>query len=293
MDGLGDLWAAYEGTFGLAMVNAMFALSCYATLAAGMLSFAAVIFGAAGGFLGVQLVLHTALPLGAVMLASGLAGLAVALALGAVLVRLDGKWLALASLALVMAMREVVLRVPALTGGANGLSVPVRLPLGWLALTLFVVMIGYRGLFHSWYGIATRVQRDDPTVAAGLGVDIGRMRLVAFGVSGFTGGVAGVLLALLLQFVSPDTFYVHLAFTTIAAVVLGGAYHWLGPVVGAGVFTVLPMLFQWLLPDVQDVAEGAVLLLAMIFLPRGLVDPRVLLMHLTVAQATRSRDRSG
>jgi branched-chain amino acid transport system permease protein len=76
----------------------------------------------------------------------------------------------------------------------------------------------------------------------------------------------------------------------IAGVVLGGSYHWLGPVVGAFVFTALPVVMEALVPDIQDIADGVALLLIMIFLPRGLIDPRAVLMHLSLAQATRTRD---
>ncbi len=290
MQALADFWAAYSSTLGFGMVNAFFALSCYATLAAGILSFAAVAFGAAGGFLGVQLVLQTALPLPLVFLASGFAGLAVALLVAAIFLRLESHWMALASLALVLITRVIVLNAPGLTGGVNGLSVPEPLPMGWLAGVLLLTVIAYRGMYHSWYGIAARAVREDPSAAACMGIDIRRIHVIAFAVSGFTGGLAGVLLALMLQFVSPDTFFIHVAFTMIAGVVLGGSHHWFGPVVGAGVFTVLPIIMQALVPDIQDIANGIALLLIMIFLPRGLVDPRVLLMHLSVQQAARSRE---
>lgn len=290
MEVFSDFWAAYSSTLGFGMVNAVFALACYATLSAGILSFAAVAFGAAGGFVGVQLVLHTHLPLGVVFLASGLVGLALSLVVAAVFLRLESHWMALASLALVLIVRVVVLNLPGLTGGVNGLSLPDPLPLGWLALTLVLVMAGFRGLHHSWHGVAARVLREDPAVALGLGVNVRATQFVAFGVSGFTGGLAGVLLALMLQFVSPDTYFIHVAFGMIAGVVLGGSYHWFGPVVGAFVFTLLPVLMQALFPDIQDIANGVVLLLIMLFLPRGLVDPRVVLRQLAMAQATRSRD---
>jgi branched-chain amino acid transport system permease protein len=81
---------------------------------------------------------------------------------------------------------------------------------------------------------------------------------------------------MLLQFISPDTFFIGIAFTMIAATVLGGSYHWFGPVVGAVVYTALPMFMQALVPKLQDVANGVVLLLIMIFLPRGLIDPRAI-----------------
>lgn len=271
---LEDLWAAYASTVGFAMVNAFFALATYAALAAGILSFAAVTFGAVGGFLGAQMVLHTALPLPVVFLAAGLAGLLTALPVALVFLRLESHWMALASLALVLITRVVVLNTPGLTGGVNGLSLPLPLPLGWLAGLLILTVLGFRALDRSWYGIAARAVREDAAVAAGMGIDIRVIQVIAMAISGFAGGLGGVMMALMLQFVSPDTFYIHVAFTMIAGVVLGGSHHWFGPVLGAAVFTALPTLMQAVVPDMQDIANGAALLLIMIFLPRGLLDPR-------------------
>ncbi len=62
----------------------------------------------------------------------------------------------------------------------------------------------------------------------------------------------------------------------IASVVLGGSYHWIGAIIGAAVFTALPVVMQAVLPAIQDVANGVALLLIMIFLPRGLIDPRAI-----------------
>ena len=111
------------------------------------------------------------------------------------------------------------------------------------------------------------------------------MQLIAFAISGAVGGLGGVAMALLLQFISPDTFFLGIAFTMIAATVLGGSYHWFGPVVGAVVYTALPIVMQAAVPQVQDVANGVVLLLIMIFLPRGLIDPRAFRMR----QASRHK----
>lgn len=275
-DLLEDLWAAYASTLGFAMVNAFFALATYATLSAGILSFAAVTYGAAGGFLGAQLLLHTTLPLPLIFLASALAGLAMAMIVAALFLRLESHWMALSSLALVLITRVVVLNTPTLTGGVNGLSLPSPLPLGWLAALLAAAVLAFWLLDRSWFGIAAKSVREDPSVAACMGVDPRRIQLIAMAISGLTGGLGGVLMAMMLQFVSPDTFFIHVAFTMIAGVVLGGSHHWFGPVLGAAVFTALPTAMQALVPDLQDIANGAALLLIMIFLPRGLLDPRAM-----------------
>ncbi|MBU6497936.1 MAG: branched-chain amino acid ABC transporter permease [Rhodospirillales bacterium] len=273
---MADFWAAYQSTLGFAMVNAFFALSTYAVLSAGMLSFATVTFAALGGFLGAQLAVHLALPPVLVMPVSALSGALLAYVVALLFLRLDSHWMALASLALVLITRVVALNATALTGGVNGLSVPLSLPLWVLAAILAVICVVFWRLSASWYGIAARAVREDAAVAATLGIPQRRIQTIAFIISGAVGGLGGILLALMLQFLSPETYFIDIAFTMIAAVVLGGSYHWAGAIVGAVVFTALPVLLQAVVPDFEKVANGICLLLIMIFLPRGLIDPRAL-----------------
>lgn len=276
MQTLLDFWAAYQSTVAFAMVNAFFALSTYAVLSVGILSFTTVTFAAFGGFLGARLVLLTGINPMLALPAAALAGAVLAYAIAIVFLRLDSHWMALASLALILVTRVVVINVPQVTGGVNGLSVPVTLPFVALVLLLVVAMIVFWRLSVSWYGIAARAVREDPAVAASLGIAPRRIQVIAFAISGAVGGLGGMLLALALQFLSPDTYFVNIAFTMIASVVLGGSYHWVGAIIGAAVFTALPVITQAIVPSIQDVANGVVLLLIMIFLPRGLVDPRAI-----------------
>jgi branched-chain amino acid transport system permease protein len=279
MQALADFWAAYQSTVGFAMVNAFFALSTYAVRSAGILSFATVTYAAIGGFIGAQVVLQTGLDPVIALPAAAAAGALLAYAIALIFLRLEGHWMALASLALILITRVVVINAPKVTGGVNGLSLPVALPFALLALLLVVVMIVFYRLSVSWFGIAARAVREDPAVASSLGIAPRRIQTIAFVISGAVGGLGGMLLALVLQFLSPDTYFVGIAFTMIAAVVLGGSYHWTGAIIGAAVFTVLPVVTQAVVPDIQDVANGVVLLLIMIFLPRGLIDPRAILLR--------------
>jgi branched-chain amino acid transport system permease protein len=287
MQKLLDLWAAYESTLAFAAVNAFFALSTYAVMATGILSFATVAFAAVGGFLGAQLMGQFGLPLWLVLPASAAGGCVASLVVSFVFLRLESHWLALASLALILITRILVLNAPMLTGGVNGLSVPIEAPL-WLLLGLLaVVALAFWRLSVSWYGIAARAVREDPAVAGSLGIAPRRVQRMAFAVSGALGGLGGVLLAMTLQFLSPETYYINISFTMIAAVVLGGSYHWMGAIVGALVFTALPQIMQALVPQVQDLARGVALLLIMILLPRGLVDPRAWRIRRALREARR------
>jgi branched-chain amino acid transport system permease protein len=276
MQGLLDFWATYRSTVSFAIVNAFFALSTYAVLSAGILSFATVTYAAFGGFLGAWALLNagfgvaTALPLALV------AGALLAYLMALIFLRLESHWMALASLALILITRVVVVNVPKVTGGVNGLGVPGGMPLALLVLLLVAAMLVFHRLSRSWFGIAARAVREDPAVASSLGIAPRRIQTISFVVSGAVGGLGGMLFALVLQFVSPDTYFVNMAFTMIAAVVLGGSYHWAGAILGAAVFTALPVATQAIVPHFQEVANGVVLLLIMIFLPRGLVDPRAI-----------------
>jgi len=273
-DWLQDLWAAYRSTLGFAMVNAFFALSTYAVLSAGILSFATVTYAAAGGFLGTQLALQAHLPPLLVLPAAALAGAALAYVIALVFLRLESHWMALASLALVLITRVVALNATPITGGVNGLSVPLFFPFAGLVALLAIAAVVFWRLSNSWYGIAAKAVREDPAVASSLGIPPRRIQTIAFVISGATGGLGGMALALMLQFLSPDTYFINIAFTMIAAVVLGGSYHWAGAILGAGVFTALPVIAQAVLPEFEKVLNGVALLLIMIFLPRGLIDPR-------------------
>lgn len=287
MDALLDFWSAYQSTLAFGFVNAFFALSTYAVLSTGILSFATVTYAAAGGFLGAQLMLQAGVPPLLVIPASMAGGAALAFVVGALFLRLESHWMALASLALILITRILVLNAPGLTGGVNGLSVPADLPLTMLAALLAVAALVFYRLSVSWFGIAARAVREDPAVASSLGIAPRRIQMIAFLISGAVGGLGGLLLAMMLQFLSPDTYFINIAFTMIAAVVLGGSYHWVGAIVGAVVFTILPVVMQAVVPDIQDVANGLALLLIMIFLPRGLIDPRAIRLR-RAARAARA-----
>lgn len=269
-----DLWDAYRSTLGFAIVNALFGLSTYAVLSVGILSFATVTYAATGGFIGTQLALQLHWSTLLVLPAAAVAGAVLAWIAALILLRLDSHWMALASLALVLITRVVAMNATVLTGGVNGLSVPLFVPFVVMPVLLLIVVLLFWRLNVSWFGIAARAVREDAAVAATLGIPPRRVQTLAFVISGATGGIGGMALALMLHFLSPDTYFINIAFTMIAAVVLGGSYHWAGAIVGALVFTALPVIAQAVLPAFEQVLNGVALLLIMIFLPRGLIDPR-------------------
>lgn len=279
MEAILDFWAAYSVTVAFGLVNSFIALSCYAVLSAGVLSFTTVMFAAVGGFLAAQMIGIFGMPPLVAFLFAGVAGGIAAAVIAAIFLKLETHWMALASLALVLITRVVVLNTPTLTGGVQGMLVPVRVSVLELFIALVVTAFVFYRLHNSWYGLVTRAVREDAAVASTMGISPYRVQFIAFLISGAVGGVGGAALATTLQYISADTYFLALAFTMIASTVLGGSFHWFGPIVGAFVFTALPTTMQAVLPEIQDVAKGVVLLLIMILLPRGLIDPRFFMLR--------------
>jgi len=262
-------------TLQFAGVNAIFALSIYATLWTGVLSLAPVFFGAVSAFtFG-----YVSGLLGLSPLLGLLLGLAVGSALGVVtaglVLRLDSHYLAMATIAMVLIGRVLILNLPEYTGGAAGTLVPGDLGTwGWLLGCLGLSAYFMWRLAGSRFGLAAGAVREDQAVAQTLSINPRKVQLVGFVISGALAGVAGVLQASSLQYIGPDTFYTHLGFVTLAAVVLGGAFHWAGPIVGSLVFTILPELLRRPMGEYDQLVTGLLLVVIIIYMPRGLVDLR-------------------
>jgi branched-chain amino acid transport system permease protein len=256
-----------------AMAGAVLALSAYVTLWTGLLSFASVTFAAVGAFTATWILSNTDLGLVVATVAGVAAGALVGLIVGRLFLRLSSHWLALATVAIVLITRVFVVNLGDITGGSSGEVVPQSLR-AWQMTLLLVIVCGTLFLLNrSKFGAAAATSREDPSVAAALGVPVGRVHVLAFGLSGGIGAVGGIMLATQLSFIGPDTFHVDLAVTVIASVVLGGAYHWSGSVIGAAVFTGLPVYISQYISQGQSIINGVLLLVIILWLPGGLIDP--------------------
>jgi branched-chain amino acid transport system permease protein len=277
-------------TLQFAGVNAIFALSIYASLWTGVLSLATVVFGAFGGYSFAILTADHGVPILAGLVAGTVIGALLGAVTAAVVIRLESHYLAMATIAMVLISRVFVVNLDGLTGGAAGRLVPGKLATwAWLIGALAVSAYVLARLSGSRYGLAAAAVREDPAVAQTLAVAPRRIQFISFIISGALGGLAGVFQASFLQYIGPDTFFTALGFVSLAAVVLGGAYHWAGPIVGAIVFTILPQLLRGPMGDYDQLVTGVLLILIILYLPRGLVDIRwVRVLQLRLA---RSSDR--
>ncbi len=141
-ESLQDLWLTYQSVVGFAGVNALLALSVYATLACGQLSLANAGFMALGAYTAALLALHTAWPFAVTLFAAAALPAAVAVPLGLPVLRLRGVFLAIATIGFGEVVRLGFVNWD-FTNGAQGLvAIPQRAGIGsiylCLALALFV-----------------------------------------------------------------------------------------------------------------------------------------------------------
>jgi branched-chain amino acid transport system permease protein len=228
--------------------------------------------------------------------------------LGIPALRLSALYLALATFALAVVTPSLIKRPEQFTGGTQGIEILPPAPpqlvndaftsvtgtpsmtsdqwLYYLCLAIAIVLFWLAwNLLRHRPGRALRAIRDGEVAAAAFGVNVAGYKTLAFAVSAFYAGIGGSLYGLTIGYVSPDTFPVALSFQVLVGTVIGGLASIPGPLLGA-IFTFwLPIVSNqfvasqdWIPPQVASVFKdagpavsyGALLILIMIFAPRGL-----------------------
>lgn len=193
-------------------------------------------------------------------------------------------YFAMITIGLAMMVYIFVLQFTGITGGSNGLPVPLDVNSslgvidpyagGWdFFLFAFVVVIAV-SLFlwrvvNSPFGRVLVAIRENDMRTSHLGYDVFWYLLLAFVISGAISGIAGALYATLFAFVSPSLLFWLISGEVILVTILGGVGSRRGPIVGALVF----ILLQDLLVDLTAswrFAFGAIIIFIVLFAPLGL-----------------------
>lgn len=259
-------------------------------------------FVAIGAYTSVLLMSRVGVPFPIALIAAGLLSAAIGFLLGLPALRLEGPYLAIATLGFGMATTVVIGRT-ALFGGHMGLVVPPpRLgPLdlssdrGIYAITIsaaVVLAMMARNLMRSRTGRAFQAIRDSDIAAQMAGVDLARYKTLSFAISAFYAGLAGGLWAIVLGFINPGMFNFIVSVLFLAMVVAGGLGTIAGPIAGAILITFLnlqaariqslpvigPLLetfsSQFMtvsgLPSITWIVTGLILILIVVLEPMGL-----------------------
>jgi branched-chain amino acid transport system permease protein len=272
--GLDDLLWTYQNLIHALGVNGLLALSMYVVLAVGQLSLGQAAFMGLGAYSSALLTLKLKLPFLLVLPLSTVVPVLFALAIGVPTLRLAGVYLAIATIGLGEVLRAVYLNVDYF-GGALGLSgIPERGETWMIYGLLGAAVLGLWLVGRSRIGRAMEAMREDETVAQVMGVPVGRYKMGALLASAVLAGLAGCLSAHVSSFIGPNEYGFEPAVTILSYALLGGIGTPIAPVLGAWVLTLLPELLRGV-SDVRLVVNGVIIVLAVLFLPNGLLATRM------------------
>jgi branched-chain amino acid transport system permease protein len=202
--------------------------------------------------------------------------------LGFPALRLHGLYLALGTLVLSITVPPLLKRFDGFTGGVQGLNVGNPSPPGFIRLddsqwiyfvTLAVAVVLYVVACRSLSGPLRRAlvaTRDNPLVAAVMGVDRAGLTTATFAMSSLYSGVAGSLYAMIVGFVSPDTFNLMMSLNLFVGAVVGGITSIGGAVVGAMFIQFVPIWASDIDASLGGLVFGTTLILTLVVFPAGI-----------------------
>lgn len=195
--------------------------------------------------------------------------------------KLKGHYLAMATLGLGIILNISLRNEAAWTGGPDGMAVPPMGLMGFelssdkhwywvVALLLSVSVWASLNLINSPFGRALRALHGSEVASQVVGVDVVRYKVAIFVLSAVFASLMGSVTAHYVGFVTPNLADFFHSIELVTMVVIGGMASVYGSLVGAVLLTALPQALAtfegW-----ETVAFGAILMLSMIFMPKGLV----------------------
>jgi branched-chain amino acid transport system permease protein len=291
-----------------ALINLIAVVGLYAFVGnSGILSFGNVAFMAVGAYVSALLTMkptaksvflpdlpaiiaHAEWPTLPGALAGGVAAALVALVVGWPLMRLSGVSASIATFAILVVAYVVFGNWTTVTGGQNSLMglppyVDLWTAVAW-AVAAMVIAFAYQ---ETRSALLLRASREDEAAAQATGVNVVLHRLIAFVISAFLSGIAGVLLGHFLGIVRVENFYLDLTFLIVAMLIIGGRGSLTGAVAGAVVIAVLTELLREIEIGFQvgkttiaapagvgDVILALIMLLIILFRPQGIAGGREL-----------------
>lgn len=142
-------------------------------------------------------------------------------------------------------------------------------------LVLVVAAIAFtiiERLVQSRMGRAMIALRENEALAKSVGINVNRSLILAAVVSAAIAGAAGALYAHYVRIIDPDVFLFIYTVTMVIMVISGGKGTLAGPIVGGVIFGILPELMRGhMLPEIQWITYGAIMILIVFFLPDGVV----------------------
>jgi branched-chain amino acid transport system permease protein len=259
-------------------------------------------FFAIGAYSCVLLMTKLGFPFLLALPAAGMVSALFGFVVGLPSLRLEGPYLAIATLGFGMVTTQMISHAH-FTGGHMGLEAPplcigpwiIRSGAGQYAVimtTTVILVVAAINLLKTRVGRAFVAIRDSEIAAEAMGINLSWYKTLAFAVSAFYTGIAGGLMAFALQHVSAGSFNLILSITFLAMIIVGGLGSVMGSILGAALLTYLQIKLQVIqeapvvgpllidlskrfftvegLPNIRSVVVGAIMIAIVIFEPLGM-----------------------
>ncbi|MGC9443519.1 MAG: branched-chain amino acid ABC transporter permease [Candidatus Methanospirareceae archaeon] len=236
-----------------------------------------------GGYVSAIVANSLGLPLGATILVGGLFAAVIGLFIGFTCIRLREWFLAMVTFGFAVIAHTITAELSWLTGGWDGIPakklISVTIPNYllyeyYLMLLLTVAVLGiFYLILKSKMGLALEAIRENELEAKVMGIDVAKYKLTAFAISAYFTGVAGALQIHHFGYITPEIYGVNISFWPIIYCISGGLFTIEGPILGTIFITFLDAsLKSFGFTYERLILIGLILILEVIFLPRGLVS---------------------
>jgi branched-chain amino acid transport system permease protein len=214
-------------------------------------------------------------PYPVLIIASGVAGAAVAAVVGLATLRVSGVYFVIFSLGLAELVRQIMTWLQHVLGTMSGLYVTIDRSESmyyWqlLALAAVVFVVGWR-IGRSRLGFALRIIGNDELVAVHCGINTARAKVVLFVISSTFASITGALVAPRWGYVEPVVaFSPFLSFQVVIMALLGGTHRLWGPLLGVIPFVLVWEVIAIYFPNQTTLLLGVCFLLIVYVIPNGL-----------------------
>lgn len=253
----------------------------------GLISLGTAGFMGLGAYLSAYFTEDLELPFILSVLLSAIIPLAIGLIIGLISLRIEGYYLAIATLGVSEVLKQVFIELEVLTGGFSGKNASYPIILGWkmdrqwtfilIAVVLVLILILTENFIHARTGRAMLTMRGSESAAKAMGINILQYKLTAFAVSTLYASIAGVLYVHFIRFSYPSGWNLTLSLQILAVIVIGGMRTISGPILGALIVFGIPELVLKQLPIIGNIDglafifTGVLIIIVILFYPNGLI----------------------
>lgn len=285
---MGIMKNGYVTTIGGTLIYAIAALGLNVLLGwSGLISLGTAGFMGLASYISAYLTVDLKLPFEAAFILAVLIPTLLGILVGLVSLKIEGLYLAIATLAVAEVLRKTFEELGQFTGGFSGKSAQYpTLFFGQLELDrtttyyfivfiLVIIMILTSNMMNGRLGRALNAMRGSEAAAQAMGVNLLTHRLIAFALATIFASIAGVLYVHFVKFSYPSTWILKLSLDFLAIIIIGGLRSIYGTVLGAFIVTAVPDLFLKQIPYFEDlsyVLNGLLIILVIIFYPNGLIS---------------------